>query len=354
MARRAIGRLIERIGPDDRISLVMFSEDAYLLADDVGRDAVGVLNRAIAELKACTSTNVAAGLRCAYGAVRHGAGSDAEPAHVVLMSDGLARLDPATVDRIQERLAEARARGVTLHVVDLAQDPSGDLPDPLLSVFAQAGGGGIYRASNADQVCWALQEVITGQSQLVASDVRLRVRFNPKSVAAYRLVGHEALRFAGLRPAPLETDFYAAQSATAIYEIVLQNNTEKEVAAAEVTWNDPQRGHGHSLVRRINRGGLAKTLIDAPLPLQAAALVAEAGEAFRGSPEVFLLPTGHSLVRPRARHWSFAQVLRVASQLDSRLNENESLAEFLSVVKQAGSARPSRSGVRVEDSPLLE
>jgi Mg-chelatase subunit ChlD len=354
MVRQAVGRLIERIGPDDRISLVMFSEDAYLLADDVGRDAAHLLRGAIAELKPRTSTNVAAGLRCAYGAVRHGFGSDGKRADVVLMSDGLARLDPVTVDLVQDRLAEARARSVTLHVVDLAQDPAGDPPDPLLSGLAQAGGGGIHRAGNANQVHWALLEVITGQSQRVASDVRLRVRFNPKSVAAYRLVGHEALRFAGLRPAPLETDFYAGQSATAIYEVVLRNHAEKEVATAEVTWNDTQRSQGGSLVRTIGRGRLAKTLVDAPLWLQSAALVAEAGEALRGNPEVFLLPTGHSLVRPRVRPWSLARVLQVARQLDTRLNEKDSLTEFLSVVEQAGLAAPSRSGGRIEDRSLLE
>ena len=48
------------------------------------------------------------------------------------------------------------------------------------------------RATDADQVRWSLQEILTGQTQCVAKDVTLTVTFRPTAVIEYRLLGHEA------------------------------------------------------------------------------------------------------------------------------------------------------------------
>jgi Ca-activated chloride channel family protein len=344
MARQAIRRLIQGMGPEDRVSLLAFSEEAQVLADNRGPGEADLLEKAVTGLQPGSSTNLAAGLRRAYGLAQELVRSGQWPVQVVVFSDGLARLDDPTIERIERCLTEAAGRGVTLHVVDLAQDPGTADADPLLSRFTRAGDGSIHRSSSADEVHWALVEVTTGQSQLVASNVSLRVRFNPKSVAAYRLVGHEAVLLAGLKPAPLEADFHAGQSATAMYEIVLRKNSDPEVAVAELAWTDPASRRREGLSQAFRRGQLAKTLLDAPLPVQAGAVVAEAAETLRATPEVLLLPNGFSVVRPRRGAWSLTRVLQVAGQLDTRLEENASFMQFLSVIEQATEARPSRSG----------
>jgi hypothetical protein len=344
MVRQAIDRLIGLMKPDDRISIVKFSENAYILAEDIGHSEAPVLRRAIDELTPRSSTNLASGLRQAYATAQQATRNQGRPTRIVLLSDGLAGLDRVTVDRIEERLIEAAADGVTLHVVDLAQDPASAISDPILNRFAGAGDGSVHCSRNADQVFWALLDVLSGQSQLVASNVGLQVKFNPRCVAAYRLVGHESLVFAGLKPAPLATDFYAGQQATAVYEVVLRQKPEREVAVGQLMWTDPATGKQETHVSTLRRGQLSKTMADAALSVRVASVVAEAAEVLRDTPEVLLLPNGRSIVRPRLSRLSLAYVLQTGRQLDSGLAENQSYVRFLSMLEQAMSAKPSRSG----------
>jgi hypothetical protein len=346
MVRKAIDRLVSHIDPEDRISIVKFSENAYVLAEDVGQSEVQLLRRAIGELTPRSSTNLAAGLRRAYAMAQQVSRNEDKPTKIVLLSDGLAGLDRVTVDRIEQRLIEAAAQGVALHVVDLAQDPGSSLLDPILKRFGEAGAGSVHRSESTNQVYWALLEVLSGQPQLVASSVRLRVKFNPRCVAGYRLVGHEALVFAGLKPASLTTDFYTGQQATALYEVVLRQKPEREVAVGELMWTDPATSEQQTSVTTLRRGQLSKTFSEAASPVQVAAVVAETAEVLRDTPEVLLLPNGRSIVRPRLGRLSLAYALETGRHLDSSLAQNESYVHFLSVIQQAVSAKPSRSGGR--------
>ena len=336
ITRRALREFIGRIGPKDRISLVVFSEDAYVLVEDIGGDQEQVLLAAVDSLTPQNSTNVGAGLRLAYAVAQHGALPATMDNRVVLLTDALAELDPASRDRIGERLVDAAARGVTLDVVDLRRKEEQEEADPLMTALARAGGGRIHRATGADQVGWALSEVLTGKSQLIAADARLKVTFNPNSVAAYRLFGHEPRSITGLKPAEAETDFHAGQSGTALFEVQLRRSTEPEVAVAELSWRDPRSGEPRQLRLPFRRGQFARTLIEAPLSLQAAAVAAQGAEGLRISPFDPAWPNPRSL----------ADVLRLARQVDTRLQQRASFMEFISVIEQAEAVRPSRSGGR--------
>ncbi|HID74415.1 MAG TPA: DUF3520 domain-containing protein [Planctomycetaceae bacterium] len=344
MVRRAVQRLAEQLGPEDRISVVSFSEEATVRAEEVvGSDRESV-RAALESLEVGSSTNLAAGLREAYGLAQRYHGKPPGPAQVVIFSDGLAQFDGDTGGALQQRLAEAAAEGVTLHVIDLVQGPVGRDRERWLPRLCRAGKGTVHRASTADQVFWGLAELLTRRSQLVASRVRLRVHFNHQTVAAYRLIGHEAMMFAGLKPAPLETDFYAGQSATALYEIVLTKRPGGQLALADLEWISPETGQRTGIRQPIHRRQLAKRLADAALYVQAAAVVAEAAEIVRETPEVLLVSTGRSAVRFRSPRWSLAYLLALARQLDARLEQNASFMRFLRVMDQALSAKPARSG----------
>lgn len=334
MTRRALAALVGQIRPEDRISLVGFSEDAHVLVEQIGGDREQVFLAAVDSLTSQNSTNLGAGLRLAYAVAQHGALPSRMANRVVLLTDALAELDPASRDRIEERLVDAATRGITLDVVDLRRKEEQEEADPLLTALARAGGGCTRRATDADQVRWALLEVLTGNSQLVAADAKLKVTFNPNSVAAYRLFGHEPRSITGLKPAAAETDFYAGQSGTALFEIRLRRSSEKEVAVAELSWRDPRTGEAHQIVRRFRRGQFAGSLIEAPLWLQAATVAAEAVEGLRISPLDPAWPSPRPL----------ADMLSLARQVDTRLQQRDSFIEFISVIEQAEAVSPSRSG----------
>jgi Ca-activated chloride channel family protein len=205
--------------------------------------------------------------------------------------------------------------------------------------MAEAGRGAVRAAANADQVRWALREVISGQSQVVARDAQLRVTFNPKVVVEYRLLGHEATLLAGLLPERPRTDFHDGQSATALYEVRLAPGAGGEVATAELTWydgNQPRPEGQRRSEQKIEPRQFAATFHEASPWLQEATLVARAAEVLRKSPYVQTPRTALALAR----------VLELAAQVDSRVCHRPSFEEFVGLVEQAKKAKPAPSQER--------
>jgi len=343
--RRAVEQLLDRALAEDRISLVAFQNESYTLVEGASPEQRDDLLAALDSLQPEGPTNVAAGLRSAFSVAQRETPSEGTANRVVLLTDGLTEMDQATAAQIDLRLADAAARGVQLHVVDLSQrDAEEEEPDPLLKRLAQKGNGRVFRAAGVDQVRWALEEILTGQSQRVAADAQLKVTFNPKAVAFYRLLGHEPRTVIALKAAQPQADFCAGQSSTVLYEVVLLPKGSDEVALAELTWRDPRDGQVHRASQTFRRGQFAALLYQAPLSLQAAAMVAEAAEVLRLSPFHPAWPNAGSL----------QPVLQLSRQVDSRIVAEPSYAAFLELLEKAVAARPSRSGGEPKLRPMRD
>ena len=189
--RRALRELPGIVGPQDRLSLVTFNHAAHVLVEDLSRDAAMPLAAAADSLSAEGATNLVAGLDQAYGVARPTLGPGRPAVRVVLLTDGLLDLDPAAAEKISQQVAQAAGQNIPLDVIDLGQQKAAD---PQVASLAKEGRGTVHRAISAEQVRWALREIVTGRSQVVARAARLQVTFNPKSVLEYRLLGHESRR----------------------------------------------------------------------------------------------------------------------------------------------------------------
>ncbi len=336
MVVRAIEQLERRLGHRDRLSMVVFCDRADVLCEDLARDELDELVEVLRGMTASGSTNIHDGLRRAYALAARYAGSDRLLSRVVLLSDGLAELDPSAVGRVEALLEEAAGRGIVLHAVDLGQERAGEQPDGQLARFAAAGGGTVHRATKADEVRWALMEAVTGRSQLVAADVQLRVVFNPGTVYRYRLLGHESKAIIGLGPPQLEADFRSGQAATALYELELLSGGGDDLAVAEVSWVDAETGARTSVQRKVRRKDFAPSVDKMPLPLQAAAAAAQSAELLRGSP----------FAQPPFSAGGIERLTEYAERIDSRLLLRPSFRELIDLMKKAATARPYRAGGR--------
>ena len=151
----------------------------------------------------------------------------------------------------------------------------------------------------------SLLEALSGREATIARDARLKLHFNPKTVAAYRLIGHEANPLADLTPAAVDAEFAAGEAAAVLVELWFQPGDGNDVGYAELTWHDPAGGPEQRLRQRISRVQFAPTLAEAPLPLVQAALAAEVGEVLRDSADALRLAG----VRPAGRR-GLADVLK--------------------------------------------
>lgn len=324
MVRKALGRLVEQIGPQDRLWLVKFSEQAEVLLAGAAAADREVIGAVLAGLKPEDSTNIAAGLAAAFREAEKAAELTSVPTRVVLLTDGAAALDPDVALALMHAVGQY-CRQFRLDVIDLGQSPRADQQ---LAALARSGGGRAYRATSAGQVNWALLEILTGQSQRIAADVRLEVTFDPGNVVQYRLLGHEAVV---LLDSPTECDFFAGQSATALYELRLSPAGGQQVAVVDLSWQPCEGGERQRIRRVINRREFAPKLQQAAASLKAAAMAAQTAEILRRVP---IARTSNS----------FADVLALAEQVESELRNKPDFVEFMAVLRQLEGRKPQRGG----------
>jgi Ca-activated chloride channel family protein len=343
IVRHALGDLSAIVGPEDRLSLVTFNQAAHVLVEDSNRDAMPQFLAAVNSLSADGATNIVGGLREAYGVARQTLGTGQPAARVVLLTDGLLDLEAETARTIQQQVAEAADQKIPLDVIDLGQQKE---TDPQVAAIAQAGGGTIHRAISNEQVRWALREIVTGRSQLVARAARLQVTFNPKAVLEYRLVGHESVDWDGLLPGPLEADFHEGQAATALFEVRIAPDGPHDVASAELTWYSPdgEKTLAGKVMQRsrlmVDRRQFAGSLTSSAPSLQEAAVVAYTAEVLRRSPFIFQRHAG--LTMPAA----LFRAVELSGQIDSQLQLRPSFDQFVALIRQEMKAHPVKRSAK--------
>jgi Ca-activated chloride channel family protein len=279
--QHGIDRLLDQLQPDDRLSLVVFHEQVIHRVELATRADAASIRELLAGLAPRGGTNLAAGLSQAASLAMVDGLPTGCAKRLVLVTDSQVSMSPATLDKLRSLLVDARAAGVRLDVMDLADR---DSPDPVLVDWATNLGGDVRPARTSRQAAWSLLEALAGSSPVVASDAKLTLHFNPQSVAAYRLVGHEANALAELSPVAVEAELAAGESATALVELWFRPGDEDDVGRAELTWRDAV-GQPHHASQRISRLQFAPTFRESAVALQQAAIAAEIGQTLRGTRE---------------------------------------------------------------------
>ncbi|MCH8923343.1 MAG: von Willebrand factor type A domain-containing protein, partial [Planctomycetes bacterium] len=144
MTQEALRGLIGRLGPHDRLSIVVFSDKAERLIENLSAEDADLILAAVGALQPNRSTNVGAGLASACWLAMQGSPGGDFSRRVVLLTDGLPRLSDSASARIEQIVSDARVDGITLEVIDL----SGDLQtDERLKRLAAGGGGTVHPAT---------------------------------------------------------------------------------------------------------------------------------------------------------------------------------------------------------------
>jgi Ca-activated chloride channel family protein len=319
-ARGSLLTMLDHLGPEDRLSLLLFNERHDFEIAAVGREQIVELRRMLTTLRGSGGTNLAAAMQraasLAMGEVTH---PDMQR-KLVLLTDGRANLSPDTAETLGELMGDLRTRGLQWTIIDLSE---GVEPDAQLLALGRASQASFHRAQEQEACRWLVTEELLGRSTVLASDVSLTVTFDPRAVASYRLIGHEPSRLAGLAPAEVTLDLHAGEVAGGVIEIWLRPNSHDDVAVATVQWREPATGEIQKKQRRISRLQFASSFAEAPLALQAAAIAAATGEALKQSP----------FLEPRAR--GLEHVRQLAGRVNPRLAEQEGYRQFVSLIEAA-------------------
>ena len=168
--REGLLRMLDDLRPEDRVSIVAFSDGAEILAERVAGDATGELTLAIDAIVARGKTNLYDGLRTGYTLVA----ADEEPGRqtrVVLLSDGEATAGITSTSKIVAMSAGYNEIGHTLATIGVGTEF-----DPvLMRSLSESGGGAFYYLEDPAAVQEVFEQEVTTFLVPLARDVRIDV-----------------------------------------------------------------------------------------------------------------------------------------------------------------------------------
>ncbi|ODT98236.1 MAG: hypothetical protein ABS79_06240 [Planctomycetes bacterium SCN 63-9] len=185
----SLQRLVEQLGENDRISLVVYAGAAgEVLPPTSGMRKTEILS-AIERLKAGGSTNGAGGLQLAYDIASAPQNFIKEGTNrVILATDGDFNVGISSQGDLTRLIEEKAKSGVFLSVLGFGM---GNLKDATLEKLADKGNGHYAYIDSQQEAHKVLVQEMGATLVTIAKDVKIQVEFNPARVGAYRLIGYE-------------------------------------------------------------------------------------------------------------------------------------------------------------------
>jgi len=212
----------------DRVSIVTYANGTQVaLEPTLGRDKDKIV-AALDGLRASGGTAGGDGLQRAYAlAERH---RDPQAVNrVILATDGDFNIGITDPKQLERFIADKRKSGVYLSVFGVG---TGNLNDALIQRLTQSGNGNAAYIDSLLEARKAMQEELGSTMFPIANDVKMQVEFNPRQVAAYRLIGYETRMLArqDFKDDKVDAgDMGAGHTVTAIYEITPASEAGKLV-----------------------------------------------------------------------------------------------------------------------------
>lgn len=317
IVKDALGLLVKELRRSDTVSIIAYSDEAWVVLQPTSGNNTNRILNAIEELHPTYSTNAEAGLQLGYVYANEAYDRDANN-RVVLLSDGVANVGSTGPGSIWESISEYARNNIYLTTVGVGM---GNYNDVLLEQLADQGDGFYAYVDTLDEAERLFVEDLTGTLQTIAKDAKVQVVFNPDVVERYRLIGYENREIADEDfndPSVDAGEIGAGHSVTALYEVKLYDNARGEIANVVIHWEDPDTGKLYELDETIKTNDLDDRFYQTSLTFQQAVIVAEFAELLRGS--YF------------AEEDSFSYLQNVAEESRWKMEGNEDYQELLELI----------------------
>jgi Ca-activated chloride channel family protein len=187
LVKTAMRMLVDTLTSEDRVAVVVYAGASGLALPLTSGDRKAEIHRAIEMLAAGGSTNGASGIQLAYdiaasGFVKGGVN------RVILATDGDFNVGVTSQGELIRLIEQERERGIFLSVLGVGTD---NLKDSTMEKLADRGNGNYAYLDSLLEARRVLIEEANSTLVTVAKDVKIQIEFNPRTVAAYRLIGYE-------------------------------------------------------------------------------------------------------------------------------------------------------------------
>ncbi|HVS62164.1 MAG TPA: von Willebrand factor type A domain-containing protein [Thermoanaerobaculia bacterium] len=287
LVKRSLELLIDELGPEDSIGLVVYSSNARAVLEPThDHDAI---RQAIARLVPEGSTNLEDGFQIAYemaSRVGRRASSRELIRRVILCSDGVANVGVTDPESLLRGVADWAQQGVELTTVGFGM---GNYNDELMERLADRGDGSYAYVDSLREARRIFVENLTGTLQTIAADARIQVEFDPEVVASYRLLGYanRAIPDAAFRDERVDAgEIGAGHRVSALYELELARGASRSdrLATVRLRWRSKESGRTEETEEMLREGDAARSWSSAPASLRLAQIVAGFAERLGRSP----------------------------------------------------------------------
>jgi Ca-activated chloride channel family protein len=301
LLRRALGLLVDQLGENDTVSIVVYAGSAGIVLEPTAANEKATILSALDRLAAGGSTAGADGIELAYRLAEDNL-VDGGVNRVILATDGDFNVGLADPAALEDYIATKRDSGVFLSVLGFG---TGNLGDDTMQSLAQNGNGQASYISSFREAHKVLVEELGGTLRTIAKDVKIQVEFNPDAVSEYRLIGYEtrALNREDFNNDAVDAgEIGAGHSVTALYEITPAGSdgalidplrygeaegssaaASEEIGFLRIRYKLPDSDVSALIETPITPDVVFDTIADAPEDVRFAAAVAAFGQTLKGS-----------------------------------------------------------------------
>ncbi len=284
LVKKALRLLVEQLGPNDKIGIVVYGTDARVVLPHTSAVNRKHILNAIDALCPEGVTNVEDGIHKGYELASKNVEKDCIN-RVILCSDGVANqgvTDPVML--LKEIRDYVDQDDIYLTTVGFGM---GNYNDVLMEELAKKGNGNYAYVDTLKEAKRIFVENLTGTLQVIAKDAKIQVEFNEDTVSRFRLLGYEnrQMEHEDFRNDEADAgEIGSGHSVTALYEVKLCKNVDKgKLATVSIRHEDPDTAEVTEVNEKISVEDLKDSFEDTTPDFQVAASVAQFAEILRES-----------------------------------------------------------------------
>ncbi len=320
MVKHGLTTLVDQLGPNDRVAIVAFTDTAWVVLEPTSVENRNRILDAINSLYPMNSTNTEAGLKLGYELAQRYY-RDGVNNRVILATDGVANVGNTDPNVLAQYAQDYYGRNIFLSTVGVGR---GNYNDQLLVTLADKGNG-VYSFLDSQQAAERIfAQDLNGTLQTIAKDAKIQVDFNPNVVRAYRLIGYEkrAIADQDFRNNAVDAgEVGAGHSVTALYEVVVNPDSNDDAAIVRIRYEDPDTHAVTELNKAFKARDFQSDFNRMSPRFQLTASVAQFAEILRGN--------------EWAKNAKMRDVLNVMTNVRNQLPYDQDVNEFATLVEQA-------------------
>jgi Ca-activated chloride channel family protein len=287
LVRESLHTLVDELDDDDRVAIVVYSNDSGVLLEPTEVRNERRIHDAIDELRPGGSTNLESGLREGYQLAAEAFRADGIN-RVIIASDGVANAGVTDERELSRYIRGYADEGIQLVTVGYGM---GNFNDTMMEQLADNGDGFYAYVDSADEAERLFEDELTSTLVTAAIDAKIQVEFDPDVVDEYRLIGFENR---GVRDSDFRNDnvdageLGAGHQVTAMYEVTLRRGVtlddRGDIGEVFLRWEDPQTREVIEIDEDIDLRDIEPTWGDTTVDFQLATVVTAFGEVMRDNP----------------------------------------------------------------------